>query len=95
MLLRIFALAFQKSNDCNSSRDDLLLKSPAANDFVEERVYSLYAFSVRVELGFRVTVRVRVRVRVRVIFKLIISREISLLNFFSTNMLPFCIFSDY
>ena len=71
MLSKIFALAFQKSNDFNSSRDGLLLKSPAANDFVEERVHSLYAFRVRVELGFRV------RVRVRLVFKLIVSREIS------------------
>ena len=76
MLLKIFALPFQKPKEFKSSRDDLLLKSPAANDFVEERLYSFYAF--------------RVRVRVRVVFKLIVSREISLLNFPSSNVLPFC-----
>ena len=84
MLLKIFALAFQKPKEFKSSRDDLLLKSPAANDFVEERLYSFYAF--------RVTVRVTVRVAVRVIFKLIVSREILLLNIPSSNVLPFCIF---
>ena len=79
-MLKIFALAFQKPKDFKSSRDDLLLKSPAANDFLEERWYSFYAF------------RVTVRVTVRVILKLIVSREILLLNFPSTNVLPFCIF---
>ena len=58
MFLKIFALAFQKSNDFNSRRDDLLLKSPVATDFAEERLYSLYALRLRVELGFRVRVRV-------------------------------------
>ena len=47
MLLKIFALAFQKPKDFKSSLDDLLLKSPVANNFVEEKLYSFYAFGVR------------------------------------------------
>ena len=46
MLFNICVLVFllKKSRNFNSSLDGLLFKLPAAVDFVEERVYSLYAF---------------------------------------------------